>query len=312
MEAPARVQVLGRQSDHLHRVFDNSLAPVLTVERGQTVVFECPRCALPEGATVADFHLLSDDYPHNIVGPVAVAGARPGDALEVEVLHLEPMDEVGQCLVIPGFGLLADEFREPYIHHFRLLPGGVARMRPGIEVPVRPFCGIMGVAPREPGPHLTTPPRPSGGNMDNTLLVAGSRLLLPVFVEGALFSCGDGHAAQGAGEVCGTAIEISLRATLRLGLREGAGVAEPQAWTPGPARPRGGSAVTTSAGPDLLQCSRNAVRYMVDRLTRERGLSRPEAYVLCSVAGDLRVEEVVDRPSWLVSFSLADEVFTGR
>ena len=301
--------VLGRDPSHLHRVFDNSLPPIATVKPGETVVFECPRCALPAGATTADFHLLSDDYPHTIVGPVAVAGGAPGDALSVEILSLEPMDDFGQAMIIPGFGLLADDFPEPYIHHFSLLPGGVARLKPGVEVRVRPFCGILGVAPAEAGPHLTTPPRRSGGNMDNSLLVAGSRLLLPVLVEGALFSCGDGHAAQGAGEVCGTAIETALRVTVRLGLEPGREVAEPRASTPG--LPGTGAAeVVTAAGPDLLECSRRAVRYMIDRLVAEKGLTRQEAYVLCSVGGDLRIEEIVDRPNWLVSFSIPASVFT--
>jgi acetamidase/formamidase len=299
---------LGSEPAHIHQVFDRSLPPILTLDPGGTVEFNCPGCALPRGATAEDFHLLSDRYPHRIVGPVAVAGAQPGDTLVVEILALEPAEDFGQCLVIPGFGLLTDEFPGAYLHHFDLRDG-VARFAEGVEIPIRPFCGIMGVAPAAPGPHFTTPPRRTGGNMDVARLRAGATLFLPVEVEGALFSCGDGHAAQGAGEVCGTAIETALHVTLRLGLERGWVVPEPQFVTP-PEEPSERAYVTTGCGPDLFQCSRQAVRHMVDNLCATRGLTREEAYVLCSAAADLRIEEVVDRPNWLVSLSLPLSIFS--
>jgi acetamidase/formamidase len=302
--------MLGRDPAHLHRVFDHSLPPIHTVRPGEEVEFECPRCALPRGATAADFHLLNDRYPHTIVGPVRVEGAEPGDALVVEMLALEPAEDFGQCMVIPGFGLLAEEFPDPYVHHFPI-GDGTATLQPGIEIPVRPFCGILGVAPAAPGPHLTTPPRRTGGNMDVARLRAGATLWLPVEAEGALFSCGDGHAAQGAGEVCGTAIETTLRVRLRFDLQKGANLPEPQFTTAGgEGAPSGPAFVTTACGPDLLECCRGAVRHLIDHLGRAHGLSRVEAYVLCSVAADLRVEEVVDRPNWLVSASLPFGIFT--
>lgn len=302
---------LGRQPAHIHQVFDRSLPAILTVRPGETVEFDCPACALPRGATVEDFHLLSDRYPHRIVGPVAVEGAQPGDTLLVEILALEPAADFGQCLVIPGFGLLTDEFPNPYIHHFDLRDAS-ARFAEGIEIPIKPFCGIMGVAPAAPGPHFTTPPRRTGGNMDVARLRAGATLFLPVEVAGALFSCGDGHAAQGAGEVCGTAIETALHVTLRLHLEPGRAVPEPQFLTARQEASAAGSSayVTTGCGPDLFQCSRQAVRHMIDHLRATRGLTREEAYVLCSAAADLRIEEAVDRPNWLVSLSLPLSVFS--
>jgi acetamidase/formamidase len=169
----------------------------------------------------------------------------------------------------------------------------------------------MAAAPAEPGIHLTTPPRRNGGNMDIARLTAGTTLLLPVQVEGALFSCGDGHAAQGWGEVCGTAIETSVRVTARFDLRQAEHLPEPQFITaPGRgAEAAEGSYVTTASGSDLFDCSRRAVRYLIDFLQRDRGLTRQEAYVLCSVAANLRIEEIVDQPNWLVSASLPLEVF---
>jgi acetamidase/formamidase len=156
--------------------------------------------------------------------------------------------------------------------------------------------------------------------MDISRLKAGTTLFLPVLVDGALFSCGDGHAAQGCGEVCGTAIETALRVTLKFDLQRGqsptedgaADLSEPRFLTPAEADgepPAGRSYVTTAIGPDLYDCSRRAVRHMIDFLTETRELTRQEAYVLCSVAADLRIEEVVDQPNWLVSLSLPLDIF---
>jgi acetamidase/formamidase/DNA-binding GntR family transcriptional regulator len=308
--------LVGREASHRHQVFDNALPPVLTVVPGEIVTFECPACALPRGSTTADFSLLIPDRPHTIVGPVRIEGAEPGDTLVVDILGIAPIEDFGQTLIIPGFGLLADEFPEPYIHEFQLIEGKRARMKPGLEIPIRPFCGIMGVAPAEPGVHITTPPRRSGGNMDTSRLVAGTTLFLPVLVEGALFSCGDGHAAQGCGEVCGTAIETALRVTLKFDLQRkqstvGNGyVSEPQFLTPAEGeRTASRSHVTTAIGPDLYDCSRRAVRHMIDYLMETRDLTRQEAYIVCSVAADLRIEEVVDQPNWLVSLSLPLDIF---
>lgn len=304
--------IVGREPQHRHRVFDNSLPPILTLQPGDTVTFECPMCAVPEGAEADDIRHLDPRFPHSIVGPVRIVGAAPGDTLAVEIIAVEATQAFGHCMIVPEFGLLADEFPEPYLQRFQLMEGRIARMKPGIEIPMRPFCGIMAVAPAEPGEHSTTPPRRNGGNMDIARLTAGSTLSLPVLVDGALFSCGDGHAAQGAGEVCGTAIETGVRATVRFDLRPGVEIEAPQFLVaPTTSTSDRGTFVTTAAGPDLYQAGRRAVRQMIDVLCRTRGLTRQEAYVLCSVAVALGIEEIVDQPHWLVSASLPLGIFTG-
>jgi acetamidase/formamidase len=156
------------------------------------------------------------------------------------------------------------------------------------------------------------PPRKNGGNMDIKQLTAGSTLYLPVWVDGALFSVGDTHAIQGDGEVCVTAVEMSGRVTARFGLEPGRGLAEPQLRTtraPSAAAPAGSWFATTAHGPDLFAASQQAVRYMIDHLVRERGLSREQAYILCSVTVDLKISEIVDAPNWIVSAFLPEGVF---
>jgi acetamidase/formamidase/DNA-binding GntR family transcriptional regulator len=308
---PVNGALVGREPAHRHQVFDNALPPILTIRPGAVVTFECPMCALPEGSPANEIRSLDPLHPHMLVGPILIEGAVPGDTLVVQILELDPLQDYGQTMIIPDFGLLADEFPEPYIHTFRFTERGAARMKPGIEIPLRPFCGIMGVAPGESGVHYTTPPRCTGGNLDIAQLTVGATLYLPVEVEGALFSCGDGHAAQGAGEVCGTAVETALHVTLKFDLRRGEHLAEPQ-FRVAPQvsqSDRAETFVTTASGPDLYDCSRRAVRYMIDFLQRDRGLTREEAYVLSSVATDLRIEEVVDQPNWLVSANLPLSVF---
>ena len=156
------------------------------------------------------------------------------------------------------------------------------------------------------------PPQKNGGNMDIKQLTVGTTLYLPVWVDGALFSVGDGHGAQGDGEVCVTAVEMMAQVTLRFGLEKGRGLKEPQLHTSGPLYPgtnRGPYYATTAAGPDLFASSQQAIRYMIDHLVEERGLSREEAYIVSSVAVDLKISEIVDAPNWIVSAFLPEEIF---
>jgi acetamidase/formamidase len=183
----------------------------------------------------------------------------------------------------------------------------------GIAVPIAPFPGVMGVALDEPGAHSTMPPRKNGGNMDIKHLTAGTTLFLPVWMDSALFSVGDAHATQGDGEVCVTAVEMMGTVTLRFGLARRRELKEPQFRTSGPivsAADRGPCFVTTAHGPDLFASSQQAIRYMIDHLVTERGLSREEAYILCSVAVDLKISEIVDAPNWIVSAFLPESIFT--
>jgi acetamidase/formamidase len=249
-------------------------------------------------------------YP--LAGPIYVRGAEPGDALAVEILALQP-DDWGWTGILPSLGLLADDFTQPYIKHFDLSNGKTTRFADNVLLPLQPFCGTMGVAPAEPGDRSVLPPGDFGGNMDIRHLNVGSTLLLPVSVNGALFSAGDCHGVQGDGEVCVTGIECPMSFSLRFDLRKGANIPSPQFFvkrSPISAHDTdAGYFATTGVGPDLMENARNAVRRMIDWLTREHGLSPEDAYLLSSLAGDLKISEIVDQPNWIVSFFMPLAIF---
>jgi acetamidase/formamidase len=297
----------------VHYAWDNSLPPRLEIESGDEVVFQTRDAAdgyYTPNSTPED--VRKRVFPgHPLTGPVYVKGARPGQVLEIEVRSVEP-GPFAWTAIAPGRGLLPNDFDEPYLHKWDLSGRDRAVLRPGIEIPIDPFCGILGVALAEPGKHSTMPPRQTGGNMDVKQLTAGTTVYLPIEVRGALFSCGDAHAAQGDGEVCLTAIETTATATLRFRLHDSFSIKEPQFRTAGPLGARtntGPHYATTAYHTDLLEAARNAVRYMIEHLGRTRGLSRHEAFVLCSVAVDLRISEVVDAPHWIVTAFLPESVF---
>ena len=218
-------------------------------------------------------------------GPVEVDGAEPGDTLQVDIVDLEPADW-GWTANIPGFGLLADDFPDPF-YKVTAVPGrtGRAEFWPGVRVPLAPFCGEMGVAPAS-GPLSTIPPDVHGGNMDTRHLVVGSTLFLPVFVPGARFSIGDGHATQGDGEVCGTAIETPMRAAVRLTVRKDVHVTAPEflaAADPNAELRSGPRYATDGVGPDLHDggSRRDASD---DRLAGPRARPRPRSRPTCCAA----------------------------
>jgi acetamidase/formamidase len=248
-----------------------------------------------------------------VAGPVFVEGARPGDVLKATLLSFTPSGW-GWTANIPGFGLLADQFKDPALHIWRYDTASMAPAAygPGGKVPLKPFCGTIGLAPAEPGQHSVVPPRRVGGNMDIRDMAAGTELMLPVEVAGGLFSVGDTHAAQGDGEVCGTAIESQMNLAARFELVKGANLRFPRYRTPGPVSRHNdakGYDVATGIGPDLMQNARDAVAGVIDLLSKRHGLSAAEAYLLCSVAGDLRISEIVDMPNWVVSFYFPRIVF---
>jgi len=290
-----------------HHAWDRGLAPALEVEPGATVEFGISDASggqLSRASRAADVTALDFARVNPVTGPVFVRGAMPGDTLEVEVLKFA-MSGWGWTAIIPGFGLLSEHFPAPWLKHWDLTPGArTARFAEGIEVPIAPFPGTIGVAPPEAGPHSIIPPRAWGGNLDIKHLTAGTKLYLPVAVEGALFSVGDTHAAQGDGEVCGTAIESPMQIALRFRVRRDLPLQRPAFETfgaaPGDAANPAGSFVTTGVADDLMVASKQAVADMVDHLTRSANLSAEEAYALASVAVDLRVHEVVDAPNWVV------------
>jgi len=289
-----------------HGVWDRDLEPALELEDGDIVELQVPdasRDQIGERAVVADLASVDFDLMNPVAGPVFVRGARPGDVLEVEVLEVRTR-AWGWTAIVPGFGLLADDFPEAWLRISRIEDGRVL-FGDRLQLPSRPFPGTIGVAPESPGPHSVIPPSRFGGNIDVRHLTAGATLFLPVGVEGALFSAGDGHAAQGDGEVCGSAIETGMEMALRLGIRRDMRIDAPQLLVPTVAPPVAGSLhITTGVADDLHQAARGAARAMIDLLSDRFGLTPEEAYALTSVAGDLRIHEIVNAPRWVVGMAL--------
>ena len=300
--------------ERVHFTWDVDNEPVLTIESGDTVVYETRDVSdnqiTPEStADVIPALDWSRVYP--LAGPLHVERAEPGDTLAVEILDLETRGW-GYTLIIPGFGLLPDDFPDPYIRVFDLSDGEHAYLREDVAIPVEPFFGTMGVCPEGAKQQAVMPPGRFGGNLDTRQLVKGTTLYLPVEVEGALFSCGDAHAAQGDGEVCVTGIEAPMFGELRFTLEKGRRIPAPQFRTSGPLTPRadaGGWYGTTGVGPDLYVAAQDAVRAMIDHLGGEHGLSREDAYVLASLCVDLRISEIVDAGQYVVSALLPLAVF---
>ena len=291
--------------DRFHLAWDPAIPAIETVPSGGVVEFDLLDASggqLTASSTVADIATLDFARVDQVNGPIAVEDAEPGDTLQVELLEFEHADW-GWTASIPGFGLLAEDFPDPAYHVTQLPKGPRAEFLPGIRVPLAPFCGEIGVAPAT-GPLSTIPPDAHGGNMDTRHLTAGATLFLPVFHAAARLSMGDGHATQGDGEVCGTAIETPMLALVRLTVRKDLHLTAPEFLTAaGPAadRPVGRRYVTDGIAPDLLTAGRDATRRMIDWLGREHGLEPVIAYLLCSVAVDLRISEIVDMPNFVVS-----------
>lgn len=363
-----RAKQLWEQPDKGHNRWHPDVPPILEADEGEEVVletFDGLGGRVNQVTTVGDLLERADPNAlHAMTGPVYVKGAEPGDLLEVEYLDVIPEDWAFTA-IIPGFGMLRDEFTEPYLVHWDLADGwGVSPHLPNVRVPGAPFTGIAGVAPSheqvrrwaereqaaaqrgaialppEPrgaipsvGPAATEglrtiPPRENGGNMDMKHMTRGSRLFLPVFVDGALFSTGDSHFAQGDGEVCVTAIEMGATAAVRFRLHKGEaerrGVRWPYVQHDAylPDSPFAGPQRFTAAmgmpvredgyndAENLTLAAQNALRNLI-ALLQERGYSREQAYVICSVAADLRISAAVDVPNVLVSAVLHEGIFGG-
>jgi formamidase len=350
-----------------HNRWHPDIEPILEVGEGEDVALETRDACdgyLTSRSTVADLAGLPAGAIHPLTGPVSVKGARPGDLLEVEFREIAPQPWAFSG-IIPGLGYLRDVMTTPFLVHWALADGwATSRELPGVRIPAAPFMGVSGVAPsraqvetwarREAdvaarggmalppdpagsvpatGPAAsrglrTLPPRENGGNFDVKQLTGGSRLYLPVAVEGALFSTGDGHFAQGDGEVCVTAVEMGATCVVRFRVRQGEAArrgirfprfahgeyfADPRWAAPRrfvatmgmPIDPQG-----VNHGEDLNLACRNALLAMLD-LLQERGFSREQAYVIASVAVDLRISNVVDVPNVVVSALLPEDIFQG-
>lgn len=299
-----------------HFGWDNTFVPVERVEPGSTILAHCLDSSagqlLPD-STVQDVATLDFGKINPVSGPIYVEGAEPGDALKISIDSFKPSG-FGWTANIPGFGLLADQFTDPALTIWKYDPDSLAPALFQSEgrVPLKPFAGTIGNALAEPGLHSIVPPRRVGGNLDIRDLAAGTTLYLPVEVAGALFSIGDTHAAQGDGEVCGTAIESPMDVVVTLDLVKGANLKMPRFTTPGPVTRHldaKGYEATTGIGPDLMAAARDAVSGMIDLLCAQRGMSAVDAYMLVSACGDLRISEIVDMPNWVVSFYFPRCVF---
>jgi len=348
-----------------HNRWHPDIRPILEVKEGEDVALETRDAAdgyLHPGTTVADMAAFPPGAIHPLTGPVLVKGARPGDLLEVEFVDIVPERHAFSC-ILPGLGFLRDVIATPFLVHWEIADGWASSPQlPKVRIPGGPFMGVSGVAPsgtqleawtrREAdllargglvfppdaagavpasGPAAaqglrTIPPRENGGNFDVKQLTRGARLFLPVGVEGALFSTGDAHFAQGDGEVCLTAVEMSATCVVRLRVHSGEAERRGIRWPRFQRRdyftePRWAVPerfVATMGMPvddagvnrdgDLNLAARNALLDML-ALLEERGFSREQAYVICSVAVDLRINNVVDTPNYVVSAFLPEEIF---
>jgi len=294
------IEIDGTLPQNLHYKWSKNNKPIARVNQGETVHLKMPDCfanQLTENSDISDFSKLDHTLLDGASGPIWIEGAEPGDTLEIDIDEVKPGP--WGCSMSEGhFGLLRDRFPDNFTI-WQLRDGyAVSRsaLLKGIRVPVDTFLGIMGVAPGE-GEFGMIPPQAFGGNMDNRLLTSGARLFLPIQVEGALFSAGDPHAAQGDGESGGTGIEINATATLRFRVLKDLHIRYPRAAVNILSKPY---LLTMGISEDLYTASQLAMEGMIDELGRH-GISGSEGYTLCSLAGDLRISGIVDDPTRVVS-----------
>jgi acetamidase/formamidase len=300
--------------EQVHFTWDTDNEPLLMIDSGDTVVVWTRDVSDNQIGPDSDANVIAGldwDRVYPLAGPIGIQGAEPGDTLAIEVLDIHTQGW-GWTAVLPGLGLLPDDFPDAYLRIFDLSLGDIAYMRDDIGIPLAPFLGTMGVCPAGATAQPVMPPGVFGGNMDTRQLVRGSKLYLPVQVEQALFSCGDAHGAQGDGEVCVTGLEAPMFASLRFTLDKSRSIPGPQYRTPAPLTPRVDSApfyATTGVGGDLYVGAQEAVRAMVDHIATTYGLGREDAYLLCSLAVDLKISEIVDAGQYVVSALLPEAIF---
>jgi acetamidase/formamidase len=289
--------------------FDAAYPPLLTINSGDTVVLECvsggPEVMPPAGSGFAIPPALAAIHAsgipraggHILTGPVAVAGAEPGDMLEVHIDKIELGNDWGYCGFRPLAGTLPEDFPDRFLSHIPVdRAAGTCRLPWGTELKLAPFFGVMGVAPPPRyGTISTIQPREHGGNLDNKELTAGSTLFLPVWAEGAKFSAGDGHGVQGDGEVCINALEICLTGTFTLTLHKNPSPGGERA--PLLSYPRAETAthfIAMGMNEDLDLAMKQALREMIRFITARTNLSREQAYQFCSLAVDFHVTQTVN------------------
>ena len=296
-----------------HSVWNRDLAPRLTVRPGDTVYLDCLDAnggQVRPGDPASRMLEIDQTRIHALTGPIAVEGAEPGDVLEVQILEVAHKGWAWSS-VLPGLGFLDQRFTGPYLFHWDLEADVTRSLAPAV-IPLKPFCGVMGVAPAENGAFRTRPPGAFGGNLDVRQLSSGSTLYLPVFNRGALFSCGDAHAAQGDGEVCINGMECPSAVTLRFELHKQQPLSSP--LIDAAARPGedGAEWVVVESGTDAFATAQAATSRMVDLLMSRWGVEAVHAYILCSVAMNLRFSQVVNRPMITVSAAIQKSILPDR
>lgn len=303
-----------------HLSWNNLIAPVITINSGEIVKFDCLDAsngqinAESTDETISSINMSNIDQ---INGPIYIRDAEPGDTLEVEVVDITTADW-GWTAIIPGFGLLHDEFTQAKLKIWKLNEHESQYTwfkQNQIRIPIKPFTGECGVARGLDGCFSTIPPYRTGGNIDTKYLMKGAKLYLPIECKGALFSVGDGHAAQGDGEVCGTAIEtpvvVSVRLTVLRGI-EFKHVTTPCLLSPPDMKQSTQYYSVLGIADNMLEATKQAVRQMIDYLQTTKGLTREEAYMLCSVAVDIRATQVVDMPHYTVGAFLPLDIFVNE
>jgi acetamidase/formamidase len=296
-----------------HSRWNRALAPRLTIASGDTVHMSCLDSSdgqVTPGAALEDFLAIDRGRIHALTGPIRIEGAEPGDVLEIEVLQVEHRGW-GWSSVIPGLGFLKEQFSEPYLFHWALDREVSLSLSPAV-VPLRPFCGVMGVAPAEDGEFRTRPPGPFGGNMDVRELCAGAKLYLPVLNPGALFSAGDAHAAQGDGEVCINGIECPAEVSLCFRVHRRQRLSGPLVESAASPDAPADAWIVVESGTDALQAARAATLRMVELLIARWSFAPVHAYLLCSVAMKLRISQVVNEPMITVSAAMPKCVLPTR
>ena len=297
--------------DTYHYKWNRDHKPVLTIRDGDSVTLQINDVwswSINKSSQSKDLPRLDSEKQYPLAGPIYIDGAKPGDALVVEILDMS-IGDFGWTVILPGFGVL-EEFKKPYLYKWDLKKDKkFAFFEKGIKIPINPFCGVLGVAPKRSGSFNVAPPGRHAGNMDIRHLTKGSFVKIPVWVPGALFSAGDVHASMGDGEVCISAIECSGTAKLRFRIEKRAKLNWPQYFTPGDRQPKKGYYAATGIAPNLWAAMKESVRNMISYLGKTYRLSPEEAYVLCSVAADVRVHEVVDKPQWVVGTLISQDLF---
>ncbi|HXU21143.1 MAG TPA: acetamidase/formamidase family protein [Verrucomicrobiae bacterium] len=301
-------------AEPIHSRWNRDLPPRLTIASGDTVHFECLDASgaqVRPGMTLDEYIEINTERIHALTGPIFVEGAAPGDVLQIDILEVAHKGW-GWSSVISGLGFLKHKFADPYLFHWTLEPEVSRSLAPAI-VPLRPFCGVMGVAPAERGEFRTIPPGPFGGNMDVRELCAGSTLYLPVLNRGALFSAGDAHAAQGDGEVCVNGIECPADVTLRFRVHNQRPLRGPFIESNSRnAPPESEGWIVVESATNAIDAARAATSRMIDLLVEHWNFSEIHAYILCSVAMNLRLSQVVNEPMFTVSAALPKRVLPAK